>query len=108
MAGDTLDVSGQLIAAEYARSAGDRHQTRSVIISEHGMVATSQPLAAQAGLNVLRQGGNAADAAVAASAMMGGVEPMSCASAGIYSPFIGTLSPRPCTGSMPAVAVRIP
>ena len=78
MAGDTLDVSGQLIAAEYARSAGDRHQTRSVIISEHGMVATSQPLAAQAGLNVLRQGGNAADAAVAASAMMGVVEPMSC------------------------------
>jgi gamma-glutamyltranspeptidase/glutathione hydrolase len=49
-----------------------------VVIAPHGMVATSQPLAAQAGLEVLRKGGNAVDAAIAANAALGLVEPMSC------------------------------
>ncbi len=51
---------------------------RSVVMAPHGMVAASQPLAAQAGLDVLRQGGNAIDAAVAADAALGLMEPMSC------------------------------
>lgn len=42
------------------------------------MIACSQPLAAQAGLEILRQGGNAADAAVAVSAMLNLTEPCSC------------------------------
>src|SRR6185437_17147123 len=49
---------------------------RSVTIAAHGIVATSHPLAAQVGLDVLKKGGNAVDAAIATSAAMGLMEPM--------------------------------
>lgn len=62
----------------YERTAGHPRQSRSVTIAKNGMVATSHPLAAQVGVDVLKAGGNAADAAIAASAMIGLVEPMSC------------------------------
>lgn len=65
-------------AKGFDRPVGEPHQGRSMIVAERGIVATSQPLAAQAGLEVLKRGGNAADAAVAAGAVMGVVEPMSC------------------------------
>jgi gamma-glutamyltranspeptidase/glutathione hydrolase len=64
--------------AGYDRPAGAPHQSRSVVIAEHGIVATSQPLAAQAGLDALKRGCNAAEAAIVASAVLGVVEPMSC------------------------------
>ncbi|KZF19558.1 gamma-glutamyltranspeptidase [Xylona heveae TC161] len=50
---------------------------RSVVHSTHGMVACTQPLAAQAGLRILREGGNAADAAVAVAAALNMTEPSS-------------------------------
>ena len=54
----------------------DRGQTRSMVISRNGIVAAESPLAAQAGVRILEQGGNAVDAAIATNAMMGVVEPM--------------------------------
>ena len=51
---------------------------RSVTLAPHGMVATSHPLAAQIGIDILKRGGNAIDAAIATSAAIGLMEPMSC------------------------------
>ena len=65
-------------AAAYDRAGDFPHQSRSPVLGTRGMVATSHPLASQVGLDILKNGGTAADAAIAANAMLGLVEPMSC------------------------------
>lgn len=55
----------------------DFKSRRSMVLARRGMVAASNPLASQAGLNILRQGGNAADAAIAAAAVMNVTAPAS-------------------------------
>src|SRR5258706_3138407 len=69
----SLAASGLTITS---LAAGDRTQARSMVISQYGIVAAEQPIAARAGTAVLERGGNAIDAAVAANAAMGLVAPM--------------------------------
>jgi gamma-glutamyltranspeptidase/glutathione hydrolase len=60
------------------RYSGENFATRSPVIARHGMAATAQPLASQVGIDILKQGGSAIDAAIAVNAMLGLVEPVSC------------------------------
>src|SRR5438477_36245 len=66
------------VVVSFIELPGPLHVSVAVVMAPHGMVATSQPLAAQAGLDVLRAGGNAVDAAIATNAALGLAEPMSC------------------------------
>jgi gamma-glutamyltranspeptidase / glutathione hydrolase len=69
-------------AVRGARTEGWAPQSRSEVMAQHGMVVTSQPLAAQAGLQILKRGGNAMDAAVATAAVLNVTEPMMVGMAG--------------------------
>src|SRR5262245_16453432 len=71
LAAAALMLGFEARSAEAARGVA----TRSVVWAEHGMVCAAQPLAVQAGVDVLRSGGSAVDAAIAVNACLGLMEP---------------------------------
>jgi gamma-glutamyltranspeptidase/glutathione hydrolase len=64
------------------RITGRTFATRSEVIAQHGMAATSVPLATQSAIEILRAGGSAVDAAIAANAVQALLEPVSCGPGG--------------------------
>jgi len=67
-------ASGQLTRGD--RYAGAPWATRSPVLAQHGMAATEQPLASQIAVEILKQGGSAVDAAIAANAAIGLMQPV--------------------------------
>lgn len=71
----TILVVFQFASLAQDRVTGKTFATRSEVIAKHGMACTSQPLATQVAIDILKQGGNAIDAAIAANACLGLMEP---------------------------------
>ncbi|HEX6850479.1 MAG TPA: gamma-glutamyltransferase [Candidatus Polarisedimenticolaceae bacterium] len=93
-----------------SRGEGKMFATRSVVHARHGMVASSHPLATQIGLDVLKAGGTAVDAAIAVNAALGFLEPVACGIGGdlfalVWDAKTGTLHGLNASGRAPA-AVR--
>jgi gamma-glutamyltranspeptidase / glutathione hydrolase len=72
----TLVISLMVLLSLSHASAQDRSTARSMVISKYGIVATTHVQASQAGAEILRKGGSAVDAAIAANAVLGLTEPM--------------------------------
>jgi len=112
LCGNGLDASAQpgenrAPIGRYDRPSGPIHQSRSVVVAKNGMACTSDPRASAAAIRILQAGGSAVDAAIAANAVLGVVEPMSCGIGGdlysiVWDSRSGKLSGLNASGRAPA------
>src|SRR5258708_16042525 len=70
-------IAARPVFAQMDRITGKPFATRSEVIAKNGMAATAQPLATEVAIDVLKKGGSAVDAAIAANATLGLMEPVS-------------------------------
>src|SRR5437870_4122879 len=73
----TLFAFSAISSAQVDRITGKNFATRSEVLARHGIVCTSVPAATQVGIDILKKGGSAVDAAIAANATLGLMEPVS-------------------------------
>jgi gamma-glutamyltranspeptidase/glutathione hydrolase len=78
LASTAMTIMGVSEIGRGERYSGNRWASRSPVIAIHGMAATAQPLATQIAIDILKRGGTAVDAAIAANAALGLMEPVSC------------------------------
>ena len=89
------------------RITGRAFATRSEVAAQRGMACTSQPLATQVALDLLKAGESAVDAAIGANAVLGLMEPTGAGLGGTCSRWYGTPRPGSWPDSTPAAARRV-
>ncbi|MCY3005810.1 MAG: gamma-glutamyltransferase [Planctomycetota bacterium] len=104
-------VAKPIPIGRHDRPSGPIYQSRSVVVAQHGMACTSDPRATAAAIGILENGGSAIDAAIAANAVLGVVEPMSCGIGGdlysiVWDSQTGKISGLNASGRSPAKLTR--